>query len=219
MSNRKFQHYWLTANYSAVRVGEYKYMIDVDHRRRHRRRSTPAASPASVQHYGYGRLYNLYLDPKESRSYMIRKLVYIDAILAEIGRHRGTFREWPGQTAADADPRRVRRVAASYGNGPARSITAMRMLLVSDLHYTLKQFDWLVGAAADYDLVVVAGDLLDIGSRVEPDAQIVVVLEYLAPRRGEDDGRGVLGQSRSQRPQRAGRARRGVARRCARGRA
>ena len=56
----------------------------------------------------------------------------------------------------------------------------MRMLLVSDLHYTLKQFDWLVGVAADYELVVVAGDLLDIGSRVEPDAQIVVVLEYLA---------------------------------------
>ena len=54
------------------------------------------------------------------------------------------------------------------------------MLLVSDLHYTLKQFDWLVGVAADYDLVVVAGDLLDIRSRVEPDAQIVVVLEYLA---------------------------------------
>ena len=32
---------------------------------------------------------------------------------------------------------------------------------------------------ADYDLVVLAGDLLDISSIVEPDAQIAVVLEYL----------------------------------------
>ena len=56
----------------------------------------------------------------------------------------------------------------------------MRLLLVSDLHYSLKQLDWVTSAAADYDLVVVVGDLLDISSHVEADAQIVVVLEYLA---------------------------------------
>ena len=56
----------------------------------------------------------------------------------------------------------------------------MRLLLVSDLHYSMKQLDWVVAAAADYDLLVVAGDLLDIRSYVEPDAQILVVLEYLA---------------------------------------
>ena len=56
----------------------------------------------------------------------------------------------------------------------------MRLLLVSDLHYSLKQLDWVTAAAADYDLLVVAGDLLDIASYVEPDAQIAVVLEYLA---------------------------------------
>jgi Icc-related predicted phosphoesterase len=56
----------------------------------------------------------------------------------------------------------------------------MRLLLVSDLHYSLKQLDWVTAAAADYDLLVVAGDLLDIRSYVEPDAQIVVVLQYLA---------------------------------------
>jgi len=56
----------------------------------------------------------------------------------------------------------------------------MRILLVSDLHYSLRQLDWVISVAADYDMVVVAGDLLDISSRVEPDAQIVVVLEYLA---------------------------------------
>jgi Icc-related predicted phosphoesterase len=55
----------------------------------------------------------------------------------------------------------------------------MRILLVSDLHYTLKQFDWVASVASEYDLVVVAGDSLSIASPVDPDAQIAVVLEYL----------------------------------------
>src|SRR5262245_23173627 len=56
----------------------------------------------------------------------------------------------------------------------------MRVLLVSDLHYSLKQLDWVASIAGDYDLVVAAGDLLDIASIVQPDAQIAVILEYLA---------------------------------------
>ena len=56
----------------------------------------------------------------------------------------------------------------------------MQILMVSDLHYTLKQLDWVAAIAGEYDLLVVAGDLLDIASFVEPDAQIAVVLEYLA---------------------------------------
>lgn len=55
----------------------------------------------------------------------------------------------------------------------------MRILLVSDLHYTLRQFDWVVGSAPSFDLVVLAGDHLDISSSVALDAQIVVVLRYL----------------------------------------
>jgi arylsulfatase A-like enzyme len=96
VSNRKAQHYWLTATYSALRIGEYKYMSasisdgDTDV-------SNPGGFTGSVQHYGYGRLYNLYLDPKESRSYMIRKLVYVDTLLAEMARHRRTFRAWPNK--------------------------------------------------------------------------------------------------------------------------
>ena len=48
----------------------------------------------------------------------------------------------------------------------------MQILLVSDLHYTLKQLDWVASVAGDFDLVVVAGDLLDISSIVEPDAMV-----------------------------------------------
>jgi Icc-related predicted phosphoesterase len=55
----------------------------------------------------------------------------------------------------------------------------MRILVTSDLHYSLKQLDWVVKVAGEYDLVVLAGDHLDIRSYVEPEAQIAVVLEYL----------------------------------------
>ena len=55
----------------------------------------------------------------------------------------------------------------------------MRILLVSDLHYTLPQLDWVVAAAPAFDLVVLAGDQLDISSTVSLDAQSVVILRYL----------------------------------------
>jgi Icc-related predicted phosphoesterase len=56
----------------------------------------------------------------------------------------------------------------------------MRCLIVSDLHYSLPQFDWLLSAAPQFDLVIFAGDALDIGSAVDFRAQIVVVKKYLA---------------------------------------
>ncbi len=43
----------------------------------------------------------------------------------------------------------------------------------------MRQFDWLITQAAHFDAVVIAGDLLDIVSIVEPDVQIVVVSKYL----------------------------------------
>lgn len=55
----------------------------------------------------------------------------------------------------------------------------MRMLFVADLHYGLKQFDWLIANAPDYDTMVIGGDLLDLGSSLDLDTQIVVVEKYL----------------------------------------
>jgi Icc-related predicted phosphoesterase len=55
----------------------------------------------------------------------------------------------------------------------------MRGLLVSDLHYSLKQLDWVSGVAERFDLVVIAGDSLDIASAVALGAQIIVVSKYL----------------------------------------
>lgn len=56
----------------------------------------------------------------------------------------------------------------------------MKILIVSDLHYNLPQFDWVVESAPNYDVVIIAGDLLDIASEVDPGTQIVVVLKYLS---------------------------------------
>jgi Icc-related predicted phosphoesterase len=56
----------------------------------------------------------------------------------------------------------------------------MRILLVSDLHYALRQLDWTVANSPHFDLVVVAGDSLDIASALSVEAQMVVVLEYLS---------------------------------------
>ena len=55
----------------------------------------------------------------------------------------------------------------------------MKMLFVADLHYALKQFDWLVDNAANFDPIVIGGDLLDLGSNLDFDVQILVVEKYL----------------------------------------
>lgn len=55
----------------------------------------------------------------------------------------------------------------------------MKLLVVADLHYSLPQFDWLLGAAPDYDAIIIAGDLLETSSMVDPGAQVVVVRKYL----------------------------------------
>ena len=55
----------------------------------------------------------------------------------------------------------------------------MKILYVADLHYSLKQFDWLVANADPYDVVAIGGDLLDVGGLLDPDVQIVVVEKYL----------------------------------------
>ncbi len=55
----------------------------------------------------------------------------------------------------------------------------MKFLLVSDLHYALKQYDWTAAVASDFDAVVIAGDHLDVSGHVAGNVQIVVILKYL----------------------------------------
>jgi Icc-related predicted phosphoesterase len=51
----------------------------------------------------------------------------------------------------------------------------MRLLLVSDLHYALRQYDWILDRASQYDAVVLAGDLLSIAAPVTVEVQIVAI--------------------------------------------
>ena len=66
----------------------------------------------------------------------------------------------------------------------------MRILLVSDLHYTLKQFDWVASVASEYDLVVVAGDSLSIASPSDPGRPDRRAPEYLWSCRGTHTSQG-----------------------------
>lgn len=55
----------------------------------------------------------------------------------------------------------------------------MKILLVSDLHYALKQYDWTASVAPAFDVVVVAGDHLDIAGQLAGNVQILVIQKYL----------------------------------------
>jgi predicted phosphodiesterase len=55
----------------------------------------------------------------------------------------------------------------------------VKILVASDLHYRLKQFDWLASQAGSYDAQIIAGDLLDISFPMDLSVQIVVLKKYL----------------------------------------
>ena len=56
----------------------------------------------------------------------------------------------------------------------------IRLLHVSDLHYDLRQYDWLLARAGQYDAIVLSGDALSIAAPVPVEAQIVAVTCTLA---------------------------------------
>jgi Icc-related predicted phosphoesterase len=63
----------------------------------------------------------------------------------------------------------------------------MKALLAADLHYSLPQLDWLRKRAGEYDVLVLAGDFLDLSGAVDLETQIVVMektLRRLQPGRG-----------------------------------
>ncbi len=55
----------------------------------------------------------------------------------------------------------------------------MRILAIADLHYALRQFDWVGEHLEQFDLLVLAGDLLDLASPVDLEVQELVVEKYL----------------------------------------
>lgn len=65
------------------------------------------------------------------------------------------------------------------GLGAHASVAPVKLLLVSDIHYVLKQYDWVASVAPAFDAVVIAGDHLDISASLDGSVQIVVILKYL----------------------------------------
>lgn len=55
----------------------------------------------------------------------------------------------------------------------------MRILVSSDLHYRLKQFDWIDFVSSQYDAVIIAGDLLDISSHLDLNLQATVMQKII----------------------------------------
>lgn len=55
----------------------------------------------------------------------------------------------------------------------------MHILYSADLHYALRQFDWLGQQVPRYDIAALGGDLLDLSSDVDLEVQEVVVKKYL----------------------------------------
>jgi arylsulfatase len=93
-SNRKFVYYWLQAVFSAIRCAEYKWSIAATSTDQDDVVSPGGFSGAQV-HYSYAKLFNLYLDPKESRSFFIRKLVYSDTFSSAFKAQMATFKKFP----------------------------------------------------------------------------------------------------------------------------
>src|ERR1700676_474977 len=59
----------------------------------------------------------------------------------------------------------------------------MRLLLTADLHYRIQWFRWLVEQAPDFDLICIAGDLLDMfksETRLEQARQVRTLIRELA---------------------------------------
>ena len=94
LSNRKYHYYWLGTNFSGLRCGEYKMLLtatsddDGD-------AAGPGGFTGALQRFTYARLYNLYLDPKETHNYMTRKLAYVEAFQHGIRAHLRSFKQYP----------------------------------------------------------------------------------------------------------------------------
>lgn len=76
---------------------------------------------------------------------------------------------------------RLRRTAVRAGRRSSGAADSghVRILVVSDLHYRLPHYDWLVKAADDVDVVALVGDLADVVSAVPFTVQTVVLEKYL----------------------------------------
>lgn len=85
---------WLLDRLSGTRVGPWKAVgvsseIDIADV------SNPGGFSGHTTTYTYGKMFNLFLDPKEEHSFTIRKLVYMPLLSAIMTAHKNTFKKYP----------------------------------------------------------------------------------------------------------------------------
>ena len=71
----------------------------------------------------------------------------------------------------------------------------MKLLLTADLHFRLHWFRWLIEQAPDFDLICIAGDLLDMFKAETRTEQAREVSETHQGACGPRSGRSLLRQS------------------------
>jgi arylsulfatase A-like enzyme len=95
-SNRMAVYNWLLTDVSALRFGPWKFVrlaTEADHRDT----VTPGGFSGHTVTYTFGKFFNLFLDPKEEHSFLIRKLAWLPMINAAVNQHMGTFKKYPAK--------------------------------------------------------------------------------------------------------------------------
>ena len=85
---------WLLDRFSGLRVGPYK-MYSVATEKDYRDTVNSGGFSGHTVEYTYGKLFHLFLDPKEEHSFAVRKLVTLPIMSAISAQHQKTFEKYP----------------------------------------------------------------------------------------------------------------------------
>jgi arylsulfatase len=93
LSNRKSVYYWIEATFAALRIAEYKSVAagmssnDGD--------VVNPGGMTTLETYPKSKLFNLYLDPKESHGFLVRKVLLSSTFTNALKAHMATFQKYP----------------------------------------------------------------------------------------------------------------------------
>jgi arylsulfatase A-like enzyme len=95
LSNRKYVYYWLMSTFSGIRCGEYKMMSAATYSESLQDMWNPGGFTGALTKFTHGKLFNLYMDPKETHDFLIRKGPFGSYLNKAIYAHMKTFDKYP----------------------------------------------------------------------------------------------------------------------------
>jgi arylsulfatase A-like enzyme len=95
LSNRKYVYYWLTNTFSGIRSGEFKFMLNATYSHPLQDMWNPGGFTGALTRFAYAKLFNLYMDPKESHDFFIRKAVYEHYFNSALNEYMKNFEKYP----------------------------------------------------------------------------------------------------------------------------